>query len=626
MGKKGLYITIFCSVAVIFVLGIFNIVNLVKKSHKPIDNGTNVSDTINKGSNKGSAEDPYYIYDTDTFNDLLTKYGSDTKPVREKVKTPVMVPVMIESTDENGDIVLVEKKDENGNIIYEEKKDENGNIVYQVDENGNFVYKKDFDGNFIYEEVEGKYEPYHFELYRDIDFAGKEYKILFNNGKAFKGVFDGKGYSVKNISINITTENLKDNVYVISQSENEKKAGAYAHIAVFGDFNGASLTNIVFDSIEIKIADDVFSYIENKEFYEDVNASLKELTVGGIVACAGNSTIEANVTAKIDADSYSNYANNENTGRNYVGGVVGYAYHTSISNLENGKSAITIIADSGKKNYYMGGVVGGLVVGSEIRNIDVSVDITASAAVKADQEKGQKSPLYIGGVAGYVLSSNIKNGIVALNVKQVADESRYSESYASSELTSYVNKVGGIVSIIRANDDTQISVINNVNVTSNVDMDCFFGGALYQVKNKELDDNNEIVDKDAIYVTLEDLTLNSTVKTLQAYGIASALAYTEIKYSNEYQYSIAEVGSGTQRNYNILLNGVTTLKSSSTDSRYVAGLICSNSTEGDTIIHFDPQDFCVLVSNQIYAQLRNPLEKTDNYFKTIGYLSYTENN
>lgn len=610
MGKKGLFITIFCSVAVVLVLGIFNIVNLTRKPSNP-DNGTKVSDTINKGSNKGSAEDPYYIYDTETFNDLLSKYGSETKPVRKPVMDPVMVPVMVESTNEAGETVMVEKQDEQGNIVYEQKKDEQGNLVFEQ--------KKDADGNVVYEET-GEVEQYHFALYNDIDFSGKEYKILFNDGKAFSGILNGKGFTVKNISVNVTAENLKDNIYVISKTVDETKTGAYAHIALFGDLNGASITNISFDAVSIKVADDIVPYIQSNDFYNDVKTSIKEITIGSLAACAENSTIEANVNAVIDADSYSNYASGSTTGRNCVGGVVGYAMQSTISNLENGKSNIEIVADSGYKNYYMGGVAGYLF-NSEIKFVDLSVKITACAAIKDDQDKGHMAPLYIGGAAGYVRTSNINNAVIDLTVNQVSDEKRYSESYGSKTLNGYVNKVAGIVSIIRANDENEISKISNVKVTSNVDMDCYFGGAVYEVKSTQTSK-----DKTAIYVTLEDLTLNSTVLTLQAYGVASYLVYTEINYTENYQYSHAAVGSGTERQYNVLLNGETTLKSSAEDGSYVAAMICSNYTEGDGILHFTPKQFYVLVSNQIHGQFRLGPEQTEGYFGAKGSLSFVKEN
>lgn len=594
MGKKSLFITIFCSVAVVLVLGVFNIVHLTNKPQKPADLVTPVVDkAINEGNNKGSKEDPYYIYDVETFNNLLSLYGSETKVVRKAV--------MVESVDETtGETVMVEKKDENGKVIYEDVL------------------------------VDGMqtYEPYHFELYNDIDFSEAEYKILFNNGKAFSGVLNGKGYSVKNVSVSITKENLKDNVYIVSQSVDENKAGAYAHIALFGDTNGATISNINFDEVSINVADDIFSYIQSDEYWSNINTNLREFTIGGIVACAENSTIEANVNITIDADSYSLYAkaseNDESKtqGRNCLGGVVGYALNTTITNVENGKSTITIVADSGQKNYYMGGVAGYLVK-SEVKFVDVTVDITASADTTADQSTKTMSPLYIGGIAGYVHTSNINNSLVNLTIKQVETEQRYNAVYIPSFMNGYFNMVGGIASVVRANDETQKSVIANTKVFANVNMDCYYGGAVYQVKSTQTSK-----DTTAIYVTLENLTLNSTVVTLQAYGVASTLVYTEIKYTSDYQYSMAEQATGTERQYNVYLNGKTTASSYQDEGgltgHYVAAMICSNYTEGDGILHYNPKDFYVLISTQIYSQFRFGSEQLDTFFGSKGYLAFAD--
>lgn len=561
MGKKGLLISIICSIVVVVVLGVSSLVHVFKHKEVVPPDGTPVVDqTINEGNNKGSKEDPYYIYDADTFVKFLSLYGSKEKNLKQVVKVPVMI-----ETEENGEIVKTEKKDEDGNTIYEDKLDEFGKVVYE-DVVGD-------DGEVIK-------EPYHFALYNDIDFTNVDYKTLFTDGTSFIGVFDGRGYSVKNISINVTTENFVD--FIFTQGGESKKS--YAHIGIFGDTNGAVIENIAFSNIFIFVSDDIYDYIQN-DMWNDHKSSLGELTVGGLVACAENTTIKANVSVVINANSYGVYSEEQNTGRNFIGGVVGYAANGSlITNLDTGSMTTNITVDGKGSCSYIGGVVGGLY-SSRVGGIDLTTLITSTS---------KDNTYYIGGIAGFVHTGDIANSRVNLTVKQVETEDRRTETdyIQNSILLEKYNGVGGIASVIRANNNEQLSTISNVKVFSNVDMDCFFGGAMFRVNSKDNDTT-----ADSVYVTLTNVTLNSKVNVLKAYGVGFIIPHTKIEYTEDYAYSIAKNQSGVEKEYNILLTGSALIDSNVDAVEYSTSIISQNRSNASVVVNL--KELKVLVSFKI---------------------------
>ena len=606
MKKKGLLITLISTVIVVAVVGGMSIGKLFNKDNNPNANpGTEVSDKLkNEGNNKGSREDPFYIYDTESFTTLLKKYGADKKQYREVVKDPVMIEIQ----KPDGTVEKVQKE-ENGELVFENRKDE--------------------DGYDVYKDVEGIYESYHFELTKDIDFAGVDFEILFNKNNAFTGVINGAGYTVKNITINVTKENFKNNITITDKP--------YVHLGIFGDLKGATIKNINFDGINIDVENDIFDYLQSSEFYDEFKTSLYEFSIGSIAACATqNTVIEANVNANINADAYSVTMENENKGRNCVGGIVGYAMDSKISNYSTdtlkGSSKVTIIADSRSKSYYLGGV-SGYMFNSEYSNLDVSATITASAKVF---NPNVANKLYIGGVTGYMLGSTIKDSIVNLTVKQLADEERMPGTGVLSIDNGLYNMVGGVASIIRANNvegedglEPQISKITNVRVNSDVDMDCLFGGLVFEVKSTFLEeeynaalesgDTYEIekIMEEYIFVELIDNLVTSKVKTLMAYGIASKLLYTEISFTEDAQYLTATNAVGEDKRYNVLLSGKVVLASN--DNMKTTGIISTNAAA--YFVHFTPKDIFAMASLEIFNEFsqRDTLLVTG---KQLGNFSY----
>lgn len=566
MKKRNLILSVLCSIALVVLLVTFSIVDVVgvKPDRNTPDNSTNVSDrpepedpkpsfdpSINEGANKGSAENPYYIYDAETFMTLLKEYGSKQKPVM-KIKQEPVAPVEGDkeetTTPVEGEAVVVSEAETD--VEMKDVLDENGNPVYEV--------------------VEGEFEPYHFELKTDIDFAGIDYVTLFNGEDAFISILNGKEFSLKNININVTRENLAKFGHVYTDGE---QSMVYFHIGVFGNIKNATIENISFEGVKITVDHEVYEYLRygNTSATQELGAFPGEVTIGTVAAVAENSKINANVSAVIDADAYAIYAKRISQGMNALGGVVGALVDSTIA---DGNVDVEVIADSNNRNYYLGGVAG-YVQNSKIEKLVVKTDVKAIAAPDKNTINNR---LYIAGVAGYVTGVTLKDTTVNFTVSQV-DEVSGIINFDNKKDNDKYNVIGGIFTTVRADGADNTSLVSKVVIHSNVDMDGMFGGAFYTVVNADYD-NNQVVHEGDTYITIEDTIIDSNVNTLKAYGIASQLLYTEVKYSENFIYAFIKV-NGEDVKYGVKLTGSTkfsTIKDldNSKNSMIVSALVSGN--------------------------------------------------
>ena len=396
-----------------------------------------------------------------------------------------------------------------------------------VDENGKYIdyTKVGEDGELVYPLLNA---GLHYELDRDIDFAGTELTTLFNKGVAFNGHIDGKGFALKNITIAVTAENI-----AAMMNEQVSALGVKSfdvNVAIFGNVDGATFKNVKFDAVSITVADDVLGLDYINEFNKTFGGSLNQITVAPIATFANNSTFEdVVVNSTVDAGVYARYAKTETgdsskvQGANATSGFVAIAEGCTINKLTV-KTDLTV--DQGK-NFFVGGAFGYVYDSSvKLANVEVSV------------KSNYKQALYIGGFAGYALGLDLDESIIALNATEASEE-RFAPQgagtvYADSDYT----WVAGIVNVIRANDETQKTTINNVSVKSNVDIDAIFAGAVIEVRNADYgsgdangDGVNEgaeaIVGKEKL-VTFTDVVIDSEVNTLKAYGFARRLVLTSV--------------------------------------------------------------------------------------------------
>lgn len=480
------------------------------------------------------------VFDADGNPVMVDKLDENGNVVMKGVVDADGNPVMVDKIDENGNVVMIGEVDADGNPVMVEKLDADGKVVLteKLDENGNVVMTKklDADGNVVY------ITTTYFELANDIDFEGVDYTTLFNQDKPFNGVIDGKGFALKNIKIVVTKANLKSFIY-----KNEANSNRYdAHIAVFGTVENAEIVKMGIENISVVIADDVYPYVYDGEFAEEYGDSMNEITVATLAAVAKNSILNVNVTGEIDADAYSIYAENNVQGYNAIGGIVAVSNKTTISDSTvNVKLSTKEAVEDENKNYFVGGVAG-YAYYSTIKNVEVKFEISAN----------YEQALYMGGLVGYALDTDVENANIDLTVKETGDRKtvKAGDTINVEEYT----WVAGAIAIIQADSAELATTLKNVNIVADVDIDVVYAGVVVEIWSTATEGE---------CVKFEDVIVNSNVNTLQAYGFVRAIANKSVVAVN---LSKVELDEANDAEFNVKLTG--TVRLTGTPTTVVASL------------------------------------------------------
>jgi len=192
-----------------------------------------------------------------------------------------------------------------------------------------------------------------FVMIQDIDFESENFKGIGGIQKSFSGIFNGNGYKIKNLNINLPTN---------------------SNIGLFKTCNNAEIKNLVLENINIK----------GKNY------------IGGVIGFAENTSIK-NV-----------HLNGNIAGEYCVGGLVGNLIHSSIIDSEfSGKVCPTqnfykededndFFASSyeTKTMFSFGGIVGTAIL-SKITSTQIEAQISGESS--------------IGGFAGNIAESQIQD-------------------------------------------------------------------------------------------------------------------------------------------------------------------------------------------------------------------------
>lgn len=446
MKKRNLILSLVCSIALTIALVVFTVVTIIPKNggedanikHSSV---INVAD-INK-ERDGSDEKPFVIADADSLKQMLVgKY---------------------------------------------------------LDNDGNYIdyTQKDAEENLVYPELA---EGLCYELASDIDYAGADFDTIFNKGMSFNGTIDGKNHTLKNITIEVTKENLANFMYLGDK-------GFRVHIGLFGKLDGAKIINLKIENITVKISDEVLEYLRAADttFVVDNKDVMYELTVGLVAGLAFDSEINVTVEGSIEGFSYCYREDDKASGTNAIGGLVGAAVNTNLT----GSMAKTKLTLSGT-NYFVGGLVG--------KAYNVVAD---DARAELDLSAKYNQKIYVGGIAGYAAGIEVNNAKVALNVTEIGDRiaSDMLGMFSNDSVNETIN-ISGLVAFIRANDDTQKAIFKNNLVISNIAIDGVYAGAYIEVWST--------ADETQKLVILENNMIVSNVDTLKAYGLAKNMKNTSV--------------------------------------------------------------------------------------------------
>lgn len=424
-------------------------------------------------------------------------------------------------------------------------------LIYDVDTFNHYV------GNYG---SEGCY----YELANDIDFSGVNFVTMFNQDKSFNGKIDGKGFALKNISINVNKDNFINFAY-----KSEADANRYnAHIAIFGTIENAEIVGLNIENISVNVADEVYASVVSAEFDTIYGDAVNEITVSTLASIAKNSTVKVNVSGSISADAYGIYARNHVQGYNAIGGVIAVSNGSIISD-----SNVNITVNTGKslegknKNYFVGGVAG-YIYNSTVQNLTVSLNVNAT----------YKQAIYVGGIAGYASGANIENANVNLNMTESNDRKDIQRG-DSINVENYT-WVAGAVTIISADENAK-STLNNITIKANVDIDAVYAGVVVEVWSNATENCVKFV----------DIIVDSNVNVLQAYGFARVVS------ACEFDLSKTEIDVENEAEYNIRLTGKVRLVGSASDEVVASAFIFNP-------CGYSYKNVNVIVSGQIYAQLQ----------------------
>ncbi len=271
------------------------------------------------------------------------------------------------------------------------------------------------------------WESQHFKQTADIDLSALPVwtSTIGTNGANFTGSYDGNGKKITGLRV--------------------ERAGSYS--GLFGDANGATLSNLTLDNAAISIpqveayagAGALVGYALDTEI-TNVHSSgtVQGQHAGGIAGLLqGGSQISSSSSSAVI------------TGNDFAaGGLVGYAdFDVSIT---DSSASGSVIGDFG-----VGGLVGFLITNSEVFNSHATGDVTGRPNYQGGGEGG-----YVGGLVGYAFVGTTGNGNVI------------DQSFATGDVTATDPRTpndpnlcgacaGGLVGVTTENDTTTPNVITN---------------------------------------------------------------------------------------------------------------------------------------------------------------------
>jgi predicted surface-layer protein len=266
--------------------------------------------------------------------------------------------------------------------------------------------------------------------------------------KAFKGVFDGQGYTIRNLNIISATPSIKALFGAVANGEIKNVKLQDCHINVdtpSGYF--APLVSLLKQDAG-RTASVVGCQVNHADIHVDFTMNKSMLSsVTGLVAGAWNGKIEG---CKVGGNLYVNVSGSGEGGELYVGGILGEGYsdtkgcsssmnltahvtavvpikipmgglQASATNVSNSISTgkVTLIGNSTIKESYVGGLIGSERYGT-VQNCAAQSDVTVSGcgSVKIGGIIGEFNKTYgMIGTAFGVTKTNVSNSYTSGKIR-----------------------------------------------------------------------------------------------------------------------------------------------------------------------------------------------------------------
>ncbi|MBO6170322.1 MAG: hypothetical protein J6O51_10205 [Bacteroidales bacterium] len=319
-----------------------------------------------------------------------------------------------------------------------------------------------------------KYIDKYYVQTSDINMNDVKHKVIGNTSvKAFKGKYDGRGFTISNLApeadkgkaagmFGYTTDaeikNIKIDGYTNTGDNGEQ--GMIAGRATNSTFSNISINaNAHFVKCACggvvgymeggKINDCyVQGFIQNEK-YGDFQGVTVVSAVGGIVGYANNAEI-----------SNCNVKGNVTAAGEQLGGIAGQVSNCTIDNCKV-LDGSTVTGD----NYYVGGIAGEMLSGGKITNCEVQAHVVCwypgAAGIVAWVQSGDISGCVVGSNAQVRTGQDKAGGIVAyIYHKNTAQKVNISDCSVYCEVAAAYS-VGGIVGECNpTHDDSEINIWN----------------------------------------------------------------------------------------------------------------------------------------------------------------------
>ena len=247
------------------------------------------------------------------------------------------------------------------------------------------------------------YADSYFKFANDLDFTGVSYEPNLSNG-SFRGVIDGDGYAIYNLSVTSTTASLIYDLY----------DGTVKNLSI----NKSTFRNTSGVYVGVIAAVSTYGVFENIVIGPDVTITGSYDFAGSIVGMGRQLTFK-------NVANYADITNNSTNSNGYTGGIVGYSEYSYFEQVFN-------MGDITSKNTVTGGVVGRL----ELLN-----GVGYSNQLKYIYNRGDiEGSTFNGGLIGYDVGSSLEYGYSIDNgdaggtcyggITGLASESTYYNVYA----------------------------------------------------------------------------------------------------------------------------------------------------------------------------------------------------
>ena len=219
-------------------------------------------------------------------------------------------------------------------------------------------------------------------LGNDMDLAGSDWTPIGTDSNPFRGVFDGGGNKISNLSITKTgTDNIDLHLGLFGVVEGVPNDSFTQVSSIINDTTGIQL-------VQTNISEDKYSAIIKNLNLENVNIKASGSMVGSLAGLVNDALI-----------SNVHVTSGEIVGTNSVGGIIGRGYGTVITECSTGTGLTVGSGDNTTGNVYnFGGIAGSL------RSTDGGSSLCA--VINTDNYASLSVYLSAGGVGGIVGQTN----------------------------------------------------------------------------------------------------------------------------------------------------------------------------------------------------------------------------